>query len=253
MTTEYEYIRLSHTNGIATVQLNRPDARNALNAQIMTELIDVATALHNDADLRAVILCGSDQFFSAGADLSMVQDVIDSPTDQDIMALRQMLRLGPDMCDAWAAIEVPTIAAIEGFCVGGGVTLAVSCDFRIAANNAFMKLPEVPYGMNMSWHTLPRLVALMGPSSAKEMTLFGDAIGAETLLQWGAVDRSVAPGQALSEAQKWAERIAALPPLATRMTIEAIDAVANAGHASATFADRDQFLLTLLSGGIQPK
>ena len=105
----------------------------------------------------------------------------------------------------------------------------------------------------MSWHTLPRLVALIGPSRAKEMTLFGDAIGAETLLQWGAADRSVAPGQALAEAQKWAERIAALPPLATRMTNEAIDAVATAGHDSMTFADRDQFLLTLLSGGIQPQ
>ena len=249
---DYQHIHVTQMDGIATVQIHRHDARNALNEGLMRELIHVATDLGQDNSLRAVILYGSDRFFSAGADLSMVQDVIEAPSEQDIMALRQMLRLGPDMCDAWAAIEAPTIAAIEGYCVGGGVALAVSCDFRIAGDGAVMKLPEVPYGMNMSWHTLPRLVALMGPAKAKQMTLFGEPIDADTLATWGAVDEIVESGEALEKARAWASKIALLPPLAVRMTVESIDAVATAGHRSATYSDRDQFLLTLMPGSIKP-
>lgn len=246
--SDYRHLRVSRTDKIATVQLDRPEAKNALNAEMMADLADVAIRLRKDTGLRAIILTGAKSFFSAGADLSMVSEAIETKSDADIMTLRDQLRAGPEMCDLWAAIEVPTIAAIEGFCVGGAVSLALACDFRIAGANAFMRLPEVPYGMNMSWHTLPRLVSLMGPSRSKEMTIFGEPIASDRLLQWGAIDRRVESGQALAEAQTFAEKISALPPLAVRITKEAIDAVATSGHAAATFADRDQFLLTLMSG-----
>ena len=78
------------------------------------------------------------------------------------------------MCQAWEEIEPVTIAAIEGFCVGGGVALAMACDFRIAGAGAMMRLPEVPLGINMSWRSLPRLATIAGPSRAKRFTIFGE-------------------------------------------------------------------------------
>jgi enoyl-CoA hydratase len=91
-----------------------------------------------------------------------------------LLALREAVLAGPDMCKAWEEIEPVTIAAIEGYCVGGAAALVLCCDFRIAGEGAMMRLPEVPLGINMSWRTLPRLATIAGPSRAKRFTMFGE-------------------------------------------------------------------------------
>jgi enoyl-CoA hydratase len=114
-----------------------------------------------------------------------------------------------------------------------------------------MRLPEVPLGMNMSWRSLPRLTTLVGPARAKRFTIFGEAADAETLLAWGLVDELVGAGAAEVAAQRWAQKVAALPPLPVRMAKEAINATANANHHASSFMDRDQFLLTMGSDDLQ--
>ncbi len=114
-----------------------------------------------------------------------------------------------------------------------------------------MRLPEVPLGINMSWRSLPRIAALVGPARAKRFVMFGEAASAATCLDWGFCDEVVVDGEALAAAQTWAAKLAALPPLPVRMTKEAIDAVTKAGHHAATFMDRDQFLLTSRSSDFQ--
>jgi enoyl-CoA hydratase/carnithine racemase len=234
-------IKVVRDGPVVEVTLDRPAARNALNGALMGELTEVARLLKRRPDVQAVIVTGSDTYFSAGADLSAVGERTERPS---LLETREAVMAGPDMCAAWEEIEAVTIAAIEGYCIGGGSALVTACDFRIMAEGAYQRLPEVPLGINMSWRTLPRLTALVGPARAKRYVIFGEAADAETCLAWGMADEVPAKGQALAAAREWARKICALPPLPVRMTKEAINAAANAGNHSSIFMDRDQYILT---------
>jgi enoyl-CoA hydratase len=236
----WEHLTVSRDGATALVRLNRPDARNALNTALMVELTTFAQAIRRRADLTAVILTGTGRYFSAGADLA-AQGERRRPT---LLETREAVMAGPDMCEAWEAIEAVTLVALEGYCIGGGCALAVACDFRIMGAEAYMRLPEVPLGINMSWRSLPRITALVGPARAKRFVMFGEAADAAICLDWGFCDEIAPAGQALAHAMTWAAKLAALPPLPVRMTKEAINAAAGAGSHAATFMDRDQYLLT---------
>jgi enoyl-CoA hydratase len=232
----WKTVRVTRDGPIAEVQLNRPEARNALDNAHMDELTEVARRLRLRSDVLAVILKGAETYFSAGADLKAAGERA-RPT---LMQTREAIMRGPDLCKAWEEIEAVTIAAVEGYCIGGACALAVACDFRIMGRSAYMRLPEVPLGMNMSWRTLPRLVALIGPARAKSFVMFGEAA---RCAEWGMCDEVVEDGQALAAARAWAAKLAALPPLPVRMTKEAITAIASAGAQASIYMDRDQFLL----------
>ncbi len=236
----WTHIRVTRREAVCEVALARPEARNALNSALMEELTLAARMLRLRTDVLAVILTGAESYFSAGADLSASQARAAAPT---LMESRQAIMAGPDLCKAWEEIEAVTIAAIEGYCIGGASALAVSCDFRIMGDSAYMRLPEVPLGMNMSWRTLPKLVALAGPSRAKQYVMFGEAADAARCLAWGFADEIVAAGHALAAARRWAEKVVALPPLPVRMTKEAVNAIASVSAQASIYMDRDQYLL----------
>jgi enoyl-CoA hydratase len=240
----YEHLQVEHDDGVVGVRLNRPAQRNALSHGLMRELTAFARESRRSSDLRAVILSGGATVFSAGYDLSESVAQLAAPEPPSLLQQRELLALGPDLCQAWEEIEAITLAAIEGPCLGGACALALACDFRIAAANASIRLPEVPLGMNMSWQSLPRLAALIGPARAKRFTIFGEAPDADTLLQWGLVDAVVPAGAAEATAREWAERLRRLPPLPVRMTKEAINAAAMPLRQATSVMDRDQFLLT---------
>ncbi|MBV9420895.1 MAG: enoyl-CoA hydratase/isomerase family protein, partial [Alphaproteobacteria bacterium] len=159
----------------------------------------------------------------------------------------QMVRIGPELWDAWEKVEQVTILAIEKYCIGGGGALAAACDFRVMARDAHMRLPEIPLGMNMSWHAVPRLVSLIGPSRTKQFVIFGERVEADEALRWGLADEVVPDGDALAAAKRWAAKIAKLPPNAVRMSKQGVNAAANALHASTTFMDLDQYALATTS------
>lgn len=226
--------------GVVVARLNRPEARNALDTELISALTALARDLRLRPELRAVVLTGAEGFFSAGIDLKAPP-----PGDDSLIHSRLRQLAGPDLCRAWAEIEVPVIAAIEGFCVGGACALALACDFRVMGQGAMMRLPEVALGMNMSWGTVPRLNALIGPARAKRMLIDADPIPARTCLDWGLCDEAVTDGAALGWALDWARRIASRPPVAVRMAKLGVDAHAQALAAATSAMDRDQFLLTL--------
>lgn len=231
-------VELTQDSQIATVTLDRGDGRNALSLKAMQALIDAAEHLRADTTCHTVVLTGAGAF-TAGADLKDPDRAAVSKATR--LEQRQSLKLGPDMCAAWETLEQITIAAIERYCIGGGVALAVACDHRIMAEDAFLRLPEIPLGMNMSWQTNPRTVALVGPSRAKLFTILGEPCPAQTALEWGLVDDVTAPGESLSAAQALAQRYASVPPIALRMTKQAINVAASPlGHAT-SYMDRDQF------------
>ncbi len=236
----WRHIAVTRGEAVVEVALARPEARNALNGDLMEELTEAARLLRLRSDVLAVILTGAETYFSAGADLSASQ----ARSAQGLLEARRAVMAGPDLCRAWDEIEAVTIAAIEGYCIGGASALVVSCDFRVMGEGAYMRLPEAPLGMNMSWRTLPKLVALAGPSRAKQYVMFGEPADAQRCLDWGLADEVVATGAALAAARRWADKVTALPPLPVRMTKEAINAIASAGAHASIYMDRDQFLLT---------
>ena len=238
------FVTLEKQDRIATVTLDRKDGLNALSIEVMEALTEAAIALSKDTNVSAIVLTGEGAF-TAGADLKDPKRA-----EQNAMTTverRQAMKLGPDMCAEWEALEQITIAAIERFCIGGGVALAVACDHRIISEDAHLRLPEVPLGMNMSWQTNPRTVALIGPSKAKQFTILGEPCDAETALNWGLVDQITSKGASKTAALEFAAKYAAMPPLALRMTKQAINATAMPlGHAT-SYMDRDQFAFAATS------
>ena len=178
----------------------------------MRQLRAAAQSFEDDVSTSVVILTGTPK--SSRLDFDLKDEEGRARTKLGLGEQRAALRLGPRMCRAWWDMEQVTIAAIEGPCIGGGVALAASLDFRFCGSTSHFRIPEIALGMNMSWGSLPRLLALMGPARTKQaVILAADRIGASEAQQWGLVENVVADGQAIAEAMAFAERIAALPPL----------------------------------------
>lgn len=239
-----EFIAIAREDGIATVTIDRGDGRNALSRQLILDLTETARRFADDLQTQAVILTAKGAF-TAGADLK--DPAMDKRRASGLLERRHMVKIGPELCDAWEKVEQVTICAIEKYCIGGGVALAAACDFRIMGESATLRLPEIPLGMNMSWHAVPRLVSLLGPARAKRFILYGENLSAAEACAWGLADEIAPDGGALTAARQWAEKTAALPPNAVRMTKQAVNAAANALHHATTFMDLDQYALTTTS------
>lgn len=231
---------------IAVVRFDRGDNVNALSQQAMRELRDVPREFEDDLETTVVILTGSTKAFSAGFDL---KDPEGRARDGLSVGERiQRQRLGPRMCKAWQDMDQVTIAAIEGHCIGGGAALVVSLDFRTCGKSAHFRIPEVELGMNMSWGSIPRMLALMGPARTKQaVILASDRISSAEALEWGLVERVCDDGKALDTALSFAERIAIQPPIPVRMTKQTVNRVSGALDDLASHMDADQFTLTALT------
>lgn len=248
MTARYVSVEKGHgpEGRVALVRLDRGDAINALSPAVMRELRAAALSFEDDVATSVVILTGNAQVFSAGFDLKDAEGR--QRAGMGLGDRRAALKIGPRLCRAWWEMEQVTIAAIEGPCIGGGVALAASLDFRFCGASAHFRIPEVALGMNMSWGSLPRLLALMGPARTKQAVILAqDRITSGQAREWGLVETVCADGQALAEAQSVAERIAALPPMAVTMTKTSINRLAGALDDLAAHMDGDQFALTTLS------
>ncbi len=239
-----EFVSVAREGAIATVTMDRGDGRNALSRQLILELTETAKSFADDIETQIVIVVGRGAF-TAGADLK--DPAMDRRKAAGLLERRRMVKIGPELCDAWEKVEQVTICAIEKYCIGGGVALAAACDFRIVGGDAHFRLPEIPLGMNMSWHAIPRLVSLMGPARAKRFTMFGEKLQAEAAVAWGLADEVAPSGKALAHALDWAARLAKLPPNAVRMTKQSVNAVATALHHATTFMDGDQYALAATS------
>ena len=229
---------------IAVVRVDRGIRANPLSTEAMRQLRRAAESFEDDLETSVVILTGNGTAFSAGADLKDAERRPDASVAERIHRQRS----GPKMCAASERMVEVTIAAIEGFAIGGGAALAVSLDFRFCGRGAHFRIPEVELGMNMSWGSIPRMVALMGPARTKQaVILASDRIPAETALAWGLVEEVVDDGQALAAAMAFASRIAEQPPLPVRMSKTTVNKVAFALADSVSHMDPDQNVLSALT------
>ena len=158
----FENMSLESADRLAIIRLHRPSARNALSRALMRELTTCARELAERTDIDVVILTGDEKFFSAGADL---KDAVAWADDTlSTLERREITGAGFRMCKAWEEMPQITIVAIEGYAVGGGLALALACDWRVLADDAFVSLPEIALGIPLTWGTIPRLVNLLGPA-----------------------------------------------------------------------------------------
>lgn len=231
---------------VAVVRFDRGDGLNALSPEALRQLTDAARSFEDDAQTSVVVLAGSSKAFSAGFDLKDPEGR--SRATMDLGALRRHLKLGPRLTRAWQDMEQITIGAIEGFCVGGGVALAVALDFRIMSHEAHLRVPEIGLGMNMSWQSVPRLLALMGPARTKQaVILANDRISAVEAYEWRLVEQVVDAGTTFDAAMALANKIAAQPPMSVAMTKLTVNRLAHALDDLASHMDLDQFALASLS------
>lgn len=242
----YRTLKLEAAKGIAVVTLNRPEARNAMSAQLMREMIACAGRLAAKRDLDVVIVRGSGKWFSAGADL---KDTTrwgnrERPLDEQ----REIAALGYRMARAWEELPQITIGAIEGYALGGGLALVAALDWRVIAEDAFVSLPEIALGIPLTWGTLPRLVNLVGPARAKRLSILCERIPAAEALAMGLADYAAPPGKALQRARALAKQVLALPRNSVRMTKESINAYASIGAHAASHMAHDQVQLAAASG-----
>jgi enoyl-CoA hydratase len=241
----YEFITLDIEDRLALVRLNRPAARNALSQALMRELIGCARKLAERGDIDVIILTGTDVCFSAGADLQDANAWAD--VSLPLAQRREIASLGFRMCKVWEEMPQITIVAIEGFAIGGGLALSLACDWRVAAADVFVSLPEIALGLPLTWGTIPRLTNLLGPAKAKRLTILCERFLAPEAYALGLIDFLAPKGQALAKAREVAAQTLAKPSTAVRMSKESVNAIATAFNHAAGYMAHDQIALAAAS------
>jgi enoyl-CoA hydratase len=240
----YRNLKLDCEGRLARLTLNRPERRNAFSAELMREMIAAAGELAARRDVDAVIVSGSGGVFSAGADL---KDGSRWAGGAPLLEQRETASLGGRMARAWEELPQVTVAAIEGYAVGGGLALAVALDWRLVSREAFVSLPEISLGIPLTWGTLPRLVNLVGPARAKRLAILCERISAADALAMGLVDEVCEPGAALRAAEKWAQKALDKPKHSVMMTKETVNAYASIGAHAVSHMAPDQLELAAAS------
>ena len=235
------FIDITIEDRIATVRFDRRTKANALSVEAIRQITEAGRSFHARPDISAVILIGGAQNFTLGADLKDPASA--GLRGQGLAQRRVSLRAGPAMCEAWEMVDALTIMAIEGWCVGGGAALATACDLRVMGRSAHLYIPEVARGMNMSWGSIPRLTALVGPARAKRLAALCEKIDAATAEAWGLADAVAHDGEALNAAMAFARRAAALPPTALKLVKHDVNAAALALSRVTARTDLEAFAL----------
>ncbi|MDO8732468.1 MAG: enoyl-CoA hydratase-related protein [Actinomycetota bacterium] len=210
-----EFVNLEVLDAVAVVTLQRPPM-NALSVQVQSEIFQVASELALRDDVRAVVLYGGERLFAAGADVKEMAEL-------DYQAMINISVRLQEAFSAVARLPQPSIAAITGFALGGGCELALTCDFRVAAENSRLGQPEMLLGLIPGAGGTQRLPRLIGVAKAKELIFSGRFVDAQEALSIGLVDVVVPTDQVLARAMEWATQLAAGPRIAMQAAKRVID------------------------------
>jgi len=219
---------LEKSGRVATLIFNRPEKRNPLNEEVLLEFEELLHQVRDDGDVRVLIVTGSGNTFSAGADLSTLKEVTDPAERQRLFAplSKRRSRLIGRALGVLANLEILTIAAINGYAIGGGWGIALGCDIRIAVAGAQFWFPEVDLGVPLSPEA-----AQSGPAIAKEVIITCRRYTAEELLPMGLVNRVVKKEELDSTVREMARAIAAKNPVAVMGVKATVNAVTSGGRA----------------------
>lgn len=215
---EYQFILYEKSEGIATITINRPELRNALTQALMAELGHAINQAESDEDVMVLILTGAgDRSFVAGADIKEVGK------RDTLTELGPKSRLRRDVLSRLDHLLKPSIAAVNGYALGGGCELALACTLRIAADSARFGQPEINLGIIPGLGGTQRLARIVGKGRAMELILTGELIDAQEAYRIGLVNKVVPAENLMEEARTLAKKLAAKPPLALRAAKDAVD------------------------------
>lgn len=211
---EYTTILLERRERVGLVVLNRPQFMNALNGVLLAELMDALQALDGEDGIGAMVITGNERVFAAGADIKEMADA---------SAVEMLLHDSVSRFDRIRQVKKPVIAAVSGWCLGGGCELALSCDMIVASESARFGQPEITIGVIPGAGGTQRLTRAVGKAIAMEMVLNNRTLTADEALQYGLVNRVVPVERCLDEALVLAKEVAGRAPLAIRLGKEAVN------------------------------
>ena len=223
-------------DGIAVLTIDRQEKLNSLNAQVLEEIREALLDLEDDPPRVTIVTGAGERSFVAGADIAEMSEM--SPLEA-----KRFSELSHAAMELLDRSLVPTIAAVNGFALGGGCEIALACDIRIAAENALFGFPEVTLGILPGMGGTQRLPRLVGPGIAKEMIFSGRRIGAEEARNFNLVNRVVPEGEAFNAARELAEEIASNGPVAARHAKAAMNRAQDVDLTSGLEYETDQFAL----------
>lgn len=227
---------------VLRVFLHRPERRNAVNDRMMLEVGDLFIRLQQDFRTRVVVLGGDGASFCSGADRKPDDQPLAEPVGERERRFRA--HLGRRAARAIEECEITTVARVQGHAAGGGAVWAVSCDFRVATEEALLWYPEIELGMPLTWAATPRLIGEIGMARARQLVLLCERITGRTAFDWGLVHETV-PADGLDAAvDRWVARLLELPDLAVHMTKTQFRAYGrNVALGDVSEADADQIVL----------
>ncbi|HBS86327.1 MAG: crotonase [Bacteroidetes bacterium GWF2_38_335] len=211
----YEILILKTAEGIATITINRPEAMNALNSQFYREMNAMLDQIEKDASVKVVVITGSGKAFVAGADIAEM-------TNMSQKEGYDFSKVGQNTFARLENFRVPVIAAINGFALGGGLELALGCDFRIASSKAKFGQPEVNLGLIPGYAATQRLSRLIGPADALFLITTGEMITAQEALTMRLVQKVVEPEELMNEVNRLAQVITTKGPVSVKTGKETI-------------------------------
>jgi enoyl-CoA hydratase len=210
-------------DGLVLISINRPEKLNALNQRVIAELEIAFRMAAEDASVKALILTGAgEKAFVAGADIAEIASV-------DPAEAERISRRGQETFRMLETLRKPSVAALNGYALGGGLELAMCCTIRIASHNAKLGQPEVKLGIVPGYGATQRLPRLVGRGRALELLLSGESIDAAEAHRIGLVNAVVAQSELIEAAKQWARKVTANGPLAVALTMEAVDSGFEAG------------------------
>ena len=197
----YETLLVERRESAALITFNRPDKLNPLSTLVVSEALDAVAAVGADPEVRSVVLTGAGRSFIAGADIAEMQN-------KSLREARAYSELGHRLMQSFQDLSVPVIAAINGFCLGGGLEVALACDIRLASTAARFGLPETILGVIPGWGGTQRTARLIGPALTKELIFTGQLVDPERALQIGLVNRLLPPDDLLDTALEMTRAVA---------------------------------------------
>jgi len=232
---DFKLIIYEKSEGIGTITLNRPEALNAFSKEVVAEVLEALEDARRDENVRVVVLTGAgEKAFSAGADIKAM-------IGMTALRARDLSLMGEKLCCTLENLEKPVIAALNGYALGGGLEVAMSCDLRIASENARVGQTEINIGLIPGWGGTQRLTRLVGRTKAKELVFTGRMIDARTAEQLGILNMVVAADKLRETVRQFALDLAAKAPVALKVAKTLIDKGAEIGLDSALALEREGF------------
>ena len=234
---------LSVEEKVAYVTFNRPKKLNPISPATLNRIVLICDELRDKPEIRAVVFRGEGRAFSAGADLGALARRAKDEGPPLLENRLQSAVVGQQACEAVERLPQVTVASTQSYVVGGAFALSLACDFRIASEDSEWWLPEVDLGLPMTWGSIPRLLALVGPSRTKEIIMTCDRIPAAKGLTWNLVNAVVPNDDLERQTMNFVDKILSKPPVAIGMTKQAVNAISQAWARESIYADPYLMLL----------